>query len=585
MNEMMGSLHQQAPALAELVVSVGQHSDKGRKETNQDFHGALIPERPFLTLKGIAVAIADGISTSAVSRVAAETAVKSFLTDYYCTAETWPVKIAARRVIAATNSWLHAQTRRGPHPEDPDRGYVCTLSVLVLKSRSAHIFHMGDSRIARLVGRSLEPLTVDHRITTAEHSYLARALGIGPNIEIDYRVVPTQPGDIFVLSTDGVHEHVAGSDIADAVLRCSGNLDAAARQICELALDRGSTDNVTLQLVRVDNLPAGEVSDFLDPTAGLPLPPALGPGDTIDGMTVLAQLHGNARSSVYLVEDQAGTKLVLKAPAPEMAGNSAYLRRFAMEEWIGRRIDNPHVVHTPPQIGHRSVLYLLTEHVDGQTLTRWMAQNPQPALAQVRDIVEQIAMGMMAFHRLAMVHQDLRPDNIMIGSDGRVTIIDLGSASVAGVTELAVGWNEDPLPGAIQYTAPECFLGETASERSDQFSLGVTAYQLLSGRLPYDAEAARVQRRSDLHRLRYQPVGDSIPAWVDRALAKAVHPDPEQRYKALSEFIYDLVHPNPEFLQAPTRQRGVEQQLMIWQLVSAVLGLATLVLFAMVTLN
>ena len=72
----------------ELKISIGQHSDKGRKETNQDFHGAMIPGQPALSLKGIAVALADGISSSSVSRIASESAIKSFLADYYCTSDS-----------------------------------------------------------------------------------------------------------------------------------------------------------------------------------------------------------------------------------------------------------------------------------------------------------------------------------------------------------------------------------------------------------------------------------------------------------------------------------------------------------------
>ena len=104
----------------ELKISVGQFSDKGGKETNQDFHGVLIPDEPLLSLKGISIVLADGISTSKVSRVAAESAVKGFLTDYYCTSESWSVRTSAQRVLEATNSWLHSQTaqpvclRQGP---------------------------------------------------------------------------------------------------------------------------------------------------------------------------------------------------------------------------------------------------------------------------------------------------------------------------------------------------------------------------------------------------------------------------------------------------------------------------------------
>src|SRR6266852_9117284 len=95
----------------ELKISVGQYSDKGRKETNQDFHGVLIPSEPLLSLKGIAIVLADGISSSNVSRIASESAVKGFLTDYYCTSESCSERTSAQRVLEATNSWLHAQTR------------------------------------------------------------------------------------------------------------------------------------------------------------------------------------------------------------------------------------------------------------------------------------------------------------------------------------------------------------------------------------------------------------------------------------------------------------------------------------------
>src|SRR5258705_887640 len=161
----------------ELKISVGQHSDKGRKEINQDFHGVLIPKEPLLSLKGIAIVLADGISSSKVGSVASESAVKGLLTDYYCTSEAWSVKTSAQRVIAATNSWLHAQTRRSQNPYDKDKGYVCTLSAMVIKAAAAHLFHVGDSRIYRVAGDGLEQLTEDHRIhVSSEQSYLGRAL-------------------------------------------------------------------------------------------------------------------------------------------------------------------------------------------------------------------------------------------------------------------------------------------------------------------------------------------------------------------------------------------------------------------------
>src|SRR6185436_7741281 len=183
----------------DLKISIGQHSDKGRKESNQDFHGAMMPAQPALGSKGVAVALADGISSSSVSRVASESAVKGFLTDYYCTSDSWSVKTSAQRVIAATNSWLHSQTRRSQNPYDKDKGYVCTLSVIVFKSTTAHIFHIGDSRIWRVSGNSLEQLTNDHRVVvSSEQSYLSRALGVNSQVEIDHLTFKVEKGDTFV---------------------------------------------------------------------------------------------------------------------------------------------------------------------------------------------------------------------------------------------------------------------------------------------------------------------------------------------------------------------------------------------------
>src|SRR4029077_4167121 len=177
---------------------IGQCSEKGRKPTNQDFHGALIPNEPLLSLKGIAIVIADGISSSDVSHIASESAVKSFLTDYYCTAESWSVKTSAQRVIAATNSWLYVQTRRSQYAYDRDKGYVCTLSAMVIKSTTAHIFHVGDCRIYRIFGNSLEQLTYDHRVViSSAQSYLGRALGVNPQVEIDYQTLKVEKGDTF----------------------------------------------------------------------------------------------------------------------------------------------------------------------------------------------------------------------------------------------------------------------------------------------------------------------------------------------------------------------------------------------------
>ena len=118
-----------------LRISLGQHTDKGVKSLNQDFHGCYVPGDDLLSSKGISLAVADGISSSEVSHIASESAISGFLADYYATTDAWSVKTAVERVLGATNSWLYSQTRQNRYDEQ-DQGYVCTFSALVLRGSS-----------------------------------------------------------------------------------------------------------------------------------------------------------------------------------------------------------------------------------------------------------------------------------------------------------------------------------------------------------------------------------------------------------------------------------------------------------------
>ena len=567
----------------ELRISIGQHSDKGRKQTNQDFHGALTPGEPLLSLKGIAIVLADGISSSNVSHIASESAVKSFLTDYYCTSESWSVKTSAQRVLAATNSWLHSQTRRSQYSYDRDKGYVCTLSAMVIKSTTAHIFHVGDSRIYRLSGNALEQLTEDHRlVVSSEQNYLSRALGINPQIEIDYQALQIEKGDLFLLATDGVYEHAMPRFIAGAINQNPHDLDRAAKLIVDHAFERGSFDNLTVQIVRIDDLPDGEASEVFGHSHELPLPPLLEARAVFDGYRIVRELHGSARSHIYLaVDNETDAVVAIKISSIDLRDNPAYLKRFMMEEWVARRIDSPHVLKPCLHSRKRNYLYVATEFIDGQTLTQWMIDHPKLELETVRGIVEQIARGLRAFHRKEMLHQDIRPDNIMIDKTGTAKIIDFGSTKITGVAQTVPSDRRDEVLGTVQYTAPEYFQGESGSPRSDMFSLGVITYQMLTGKLPYGSQVAKARTRSQFSKLRYNSATNhnpEIPAWVDGALRRAVHPDPYKRYETLSEYTFDLRHPNPKYLNASTRPLIERNPLLFWKSLAAILACIILLL-------
>ena len=562
--------------IKKLKISYGQHTDKGRKKINQDFHGIHIPKEPLLSSKGIAICLADGISSSEVSQIASKTAITGFLEDYFSTAESWTVNTSVQRVLLATNSWLYSQTRDSQFRYSQDKGYVCTFSTLVLKSNTAHIFNVGDSRIYHLNNNNIEQLTEDHRLwVSRDKSYLQHALGMKDDINIDYQSLLIEENDIFILATDGIYEFTTEKFITDTIKNNDKNLNNAAKIILDNAFENGSDDNLTIQIVKIDQLPLQSADEIYQQLTSLPFPPELKPRSIFDGYEIIRNIHFSSRSHIYLaIDTETKEQVVIKAPSVDLREDTAYLERFLMEEWVARRINNAHVLKPCSQTRKRNYLYIVTEFIEGQTLSQWMIDNPTPDIEQVRNIVEQISKGLRAFHKLEMLHQDIRPNNIIIDKTGTVKIIDFGSTQVAGLREITSPLTQQNILGTAQYTAPEYFIGETGTMRSDMFSLGIIAYQMLSGRLPYGPHIARAQTKAAQRKLIYQSVLDderTIPSWVDAAIKKSVHPDPYKRYSEISEFIYDLRHPNKTFLNK-TRAPLIERSpVVFWKSLSFIL--------------
>lgn len=565
-----------------MKVSLGQYSSAGVKSVNQDFIGARIPQGAQLQLKGATLAMADGISSSQVSQIASETAVKNFLEDYYCTSETWSVKNSAERVLTAINSWLYAQTRRGPHRYEKEKGYVCTFSAVIIKNRLAHVFHIGDTRVYRFNQLGLEQLTKDHRLwINQEESCLSRALGADAQCAIDYQTLDVNVGDILIIATDGIYEFIDTQTIINC-LQQTETLDVIAEKIAAHALAQKSDDNLSIQLLRIDELPDQSANDIKQQAINLPLPPTLEPRMVFDGYTILRELHHSNRSHVYLTQDNESKKnVVLKVLSTEMAQREENLERFLLEEWVALRIKNPHVLKAALPEKKRNFIYTIFEYIEGQTLAQWAIDHPKPELETVRQIIAQIAKGLNAFHRLEMLHQDLRPENIMIDKEGTIKIIDFGAVSVAGLEETRSKALDHHLVGTALYSAPEYFLGERGTIQSDLFSLGVITYFLLSGRYPYDTGVAKTKTLAAQKRLHYSSLLDeerALPSWVDDSIRKAVHAVPYKRQKDVFEFIHDLREPNPAFTRKSQPPLIERNPVAFWQGVSALLFVIILVM-------
>ena len=360
------------------------------------------------------------------------------------------------------------------------------------------------------------------------------------------------------------------------------DLNGLCGRLVAKALEHGSLDNVSCQLLAVESLPSQEPNEVFSQLTKLPFPPELYEGMILDGYRITRELHASSTSQLYLaVDTETDQKVVIKTPSVNFEDDPAYLERFQLEEWVGRRIDSPHVIRTIEQKTPRRFLYYIMEYIEGQTLEQWMIDQTEPDLTVIRNIVSQIVSGLRAFHRLDMLHQDIKPGNIMITAEGLVKIVDFGSTKIAGIADIATPIERKELLGTKHYTAPEYLMEKPGTTQSDLFSLGCIVYEMITGKLPYGKNLLKAVEKGSLSKLRYISIQNhtrNIPDWVDKAIRKSLEVNPEKRYDKLSELESDLRKPNPNYLieqQLPLMERN---PLGFWRATAILLVIVNIVL-------
>ncbi len=559
-----------------LAARAAQRSATGPKPGNDDAIGLHLPQGHGLSACTLAAAIADGLSSVEGGRVAAETSVTNFLSDFFATPASWSVKTAGSKVLEALNRWLHGQ---GQHYQHAHQAFLTTFTALVIRGATGHIFHIGDSRLWRLRGNDWECLTQDHALVTRHGNQLTRALGMSWRVDMDYREIEVRPGDLYLLSTDGIHGFVPETELRDIVAMRSEPLEARCDELLAAAETRHSDDNRSCQLVEILSLPPAD----LHPSEGeaLPLlPDTLTPGQIIDGYRIDAEIHANARSHLYRVTDTAsGKTYALKSPSPNLADDEEALRAFRREDWIGQRFQQAEIVRTYAPERPRSFLYIVQDFIPGQSLRDWRTANPDAPVETVMAFALPAVKALRALHRRETLHQDVKPDNFRVTPEGALVLVDFGSATVGSLSESRV-----LRPGAAEYAAPEYALGVKRDHRADQFSLAVMFYELLTERYPFGPGYKDAVTPSDFRKLTYTSackLNPHVPVWLDAALAKALSLNPEQRYEELSEFLTDLQKPNPA-LTAAGKPWIERDPLLFWKVLAGLSVLGNLVLAGMV---
>jgi serine/threonine protein phosphatase PrpC len=548
---------------------IGFYSATGPRPRNEDFAGAVLGSLSRSERRDVAAAIADGIGSARGGREAAETAVRGFLDGLWDVPETMEIRRAGARILDALNAWINTLGRNDPNLV----GMGCTFTGLVLRGRLAHLLHVGDTRAYRLSGDRLSRLTTDHvRDDRGKSPVLTRALGIEAQLRLDYTSHPVALHDRFLLCTDGVHGALVDETIAD-IMRVRSAPEDTSRALVDAALDNGSTDNCTALVLDVVALPTTRSADVGGAIMRLPLIPTPQAGDTVDGFVLNVLVSEGRYSRLFGAIDEAdGATVVLKFPKPQVAEIATWHAAFVREAWVGTRVTSPwvaHVIELPPE--RQTCLYTVMPLYIGELLETRLARAPAVGLEEGRMIAIRLAHGAGALHRAGIIHRDIKPDNVMLESGGALKLLDLGVVRLPGLEDFP----PEAIPGTIAYMAPEMFTGEPGNVATDIYSLGVTLFRMFTGAYPYgnpDATGAATRERPrELATLR-----PDLPAWVQATLARAIAPDPAERFSDMLELAHEF-ESGPSYAPPPVRRPLTLYErypVRFWQAVAGMLAFA-----------
>ena len=533
-------------------VDIGYSSATGVREHNEDF-AAAVRAAAHEPGRGLIAAVADGVSAGGLGREAAQTTVMSLVQDFHAAPATWETTVVLDRLIGAQNAWLADHNRRRGGPGGDRASGLTTLTALALQGHTWTVAHVGDTRAWLLRAGELQQLTQDHAIDHPDfRSQLTRAVGLDLAVRADYLQGELQTGDIFMLTTDGVHGVLRPEQIR--ALLATAPAQRASEAVVRAALEAGSQDNVTALVMQVLGLEPVRLQDTLLQARQLPVPPRMRPGDVLDGWTITALVADTGVHRLYQARDPASRELVaIKTLHESRASDREEQAMLAHEAWLGLQVTDsgaPGFVRVR-QVRAPSAFYTVFDWHSGQTLEQLLAEQARRfAIPEVVQGGLAVCRALGRLHRIGVIHRDIKPGNLHLGEDGQWRVLDLGVA-VSGREPASTRTLHAGTPSYMNPEQWEGAEGRPADTGSDLFALGVTLYQWLTGRLPYGEiepwQTARF-RRDPVAPSRLRP---EVPIWLDHVVMKAIARDARQRFETAEEFALALERGASRPLNAP----------------------------------
>jgi len=259
---------------------------------------------------------------------------------------------------------------------------------------------------------------------------------------------------------------------------------------------------------------------------------------------IVALIGEGGMANVYLANDIVEQRQVaIKILRGEMANDVVALVRFQREANAAATLAHPNIIQIYDVGNDNNRHYIVMEYVRGRTLKQWITQRGALPLEEAIYIMRQITIAMQVAHEKGIIHRDIKPQNVLITDDGSIKITDFGIAMAQDALQLTVS---ESVMGSVHYLAPELAKGEAATYRSDIYSLGIVFYELLSGDVPFRADApvqvALKHLREEMPLIRN--LNPAIPQFVENIIIKATAKNKANRYGSCGELLYDLDRSN-----------------------------------------
>lgn len=255
---------------------------------------------------------------------------------------------------------------------------------------------------------------------------------------------------------------------------------------------------------------------------------------------ILGKIGTGGMADVYKAKDHKLNRFVaVKVLKPEFREDTTFIRKFRSEAQAAAGLTHPNIVNVFDVGDDGGVYYIVMELIEGITLKEYIAKKGKLSIKEATSIAIQVSMGLEAAHNHGIVHRDVKPQNIIISTDGKVKVTDFGIARAASSNTISSN-----VMGSVHYSSPEQVRGGYSDEKSDIYSLGITLYEMVTGRVPFDGDTTVAIAIKHLQEEMVPPsvYTENLPYSLEQIILKCTQKSVGRRYEKMEDVIADLKH-------------------------------------------